>query len=144
MSNVLDTHLSWVYSGHIMNTPTNQIEYPIGSIIQHLRKTRTRLNQTEFGEKVLGMCQNGVSRIESSRQELNPSALKTLLDFFGLTFEEFLKIEPLGAVLPFPSLSRHTKPYEVLALCHKCHRAEHKRLRALAKLNETLPINAQL
>ena len=38
----------------------------------------------------------------------------------------------------------YTKPYEVLALCHKCHRAEHKRLRALARIDETQPINAQL
>lgn len=59
----------------------------VGEIIRNLRKNRG-LSQSELG-KVVGFSARTISDWESGNTESNISAIKTIVKYFDITYEEF-------------------------------------------------------
>lgn len=62
-------------------------EENVGKVIKLLRKSRN-LSQTELG-KVLGVSARTVSDWEHNNTEPNIHAIRTLVKFFDISYEEF-------------------------------------------------------
>lgn len=64
-------------------------EYSVGKIIRALRKNK-KLTQAELG-KMLGYSARTVSDWENGCTEPNIAAIKSLVKFFEITYDEFFE-----------------------------------------------------